>query len=153
MRCIFEDRYDLKGTSGRHVQEIPDKDGTVAFDDNPLQRLRLWVITTAAFSAALGFVVLIGWYAHSAALIQVYPTFVPMQYNTAASFLLCGLMVLGLAYNRHWLALACGVVVTTVGTLTLTEYIFGINIGIDQLMMQHYITLETSNPGRMAPTL
>ena len=37
------------------------------------------------------------------------------------------------------------------GILTLIEYGFGIDLHIDQLFMEHYIDLKTSNPGRMAP--
>ena len=37
---------------------------------------------------ALGAVVLLGWYLHEPALIQVNPAFVPMQYNTALGFAL-----------------------------------------------------------------
>ena len=38
-----------------------------------------------------------------------------------------------------------------IGTLTLIEYVSGINLGIDQLFMEHYIGVKTSHPGRMAP--
>ena len=38
---------------------------------------------SALASLALGLVVLLGWYTHNAALIQVNPAFVPMRYNTA----------------------------------------------------------------------
>lgn len=47
--------------------------------------------------------------------------------------------------------MACGVLVLFIGALTLAEYIFGIEPGIDQLLMEHYITVKTSHPGRMAP--
>ncbi|NIO84302.1 MAG: PAS domain-containing sensor histidine kinase, partial [Candidatus Aminicenantes bacterium] len=39
----------------------------------------------------------------------------------------------------------------TIGILTLSQYISGTELGIDQLLMEHYITVETSHPGRMAP--
>lgn len=37
------------------------------------------------------------------------------------------------------------------GSATLIEYIAGIDLSIDQLFMQHYVDVETSTPGRMAP--
>jgi hypothetical protein len=51
-------------------------------------------------SLALGAVVLLGWYLHEPALIQVNPAFVPMQYNTALGFALAGLALLLLVRLR-----------------------------------------------------
>ncbi len=109
------------------------------------------VMAASGASALLGLVVLVGWYTHSLALIQVLPSFVPMQYNTALGFLLCGIGLLSFTRGRARLAVVCGAAAGAVGMLTLVEYIFGLNLGIDQLLMEHYITLETSHPGRMAP--
>ena len=53
-----------------------------------------------AMSLLLGAVVLLGWYLHEPALIQVNPAFVPMQYNTALGFAVGGLALLGLAGVR-----------------------------------------------------
>ncbi|MEE9253318.1 MAG: PAS domain S-box protein, partial [Pseudomonadales bacterium] len=39
-----------------------------------------------------------------------------------------------------------------IGLLTLVEYVFGIQLRIDQLFFEHYITVQTSHPGRMAPS-
>ena len=104
-----------------------------------------------ALSLFLGVTVLFGWYTHNVTLIQVSAAFVPMQFNTALGFLLGGLGLLLIIKKRHRVGLACGIIVMFIGLLTLTEYIFGIGIGIDQLLMQHYITTQTSHPGRMAP--
>jgi len=114
-----------------------------------------WGLNLAGFtgflSLALGAVVLLGWYLHEPALIQVNPAFVPMQYNTALGFALGGLALLGLALSWPRIAGITGVIVLLTGVLTLIEYGFGIDLHIDQLFMEHYIDLKTSNPGRMAP--
>jgi PAS domain S-box-containing protein len=114
-----------------------------------------WGLNLARFtgflSLALGAVVLLGWYLHEPALIQVNPAFVPMQYNTALGFALGGLALLGLALSWPRIAGITGVIVLLTGVLTLIEYSFGIDLHIDQLFMEHYIDLKTSNPGRMAP--
>lgn len=99
----------------------------------------------------LGMVVLLGWYTHNATLIQVSPTFVPMQYNTALGFLVCGMGVLLAVRANAKGALAFGALAAMIGGLTLIEYVFGVDLGIDQLLMEHYVTVATSNPGRMAP--
>ncbi|RLA43905.1 MAG: hypothetical protein DRR06_10990 [Gammaproteobacteria bacterium] len=102
-------------------------------------------------SLLLGAVVLLGWYLHEPALIQVNPAFVPMQYNTALGFAVGGLALLGLTGFWPWLAGITSVIVLLTGVLTLIEYIFAVDLHIDQLFMEHYIDLKTSNPGRMAP--
>jgi PAS domain S-box-containing protein len=114
-----------------------------------------WGLNLARFtgflSLALGAVVLLGWYLHEPALIQVNPAFVPMQYNTALGFALGGLALLGVALSWPRIAWITGVIVLLTGVLTLIEYSFGVDLHIDQLFMEHYIDLKTSNPGRMAP--
>jgi len=113
--------------------------------------LSFTVIITAGLSTVLGIVVLFGWYAHNSTLIQVLPSFVPMQYNTAAGFFISGLGGLFIAFKYKKLAIFCGGLVAAIGVLTLIEYIFGVNLHIDQLMMEHYVTVKSSHPGRMAP--
>lgn len=119
------------------------------------RRVVVWhpyVLTiTGGISMALGLMVMAGWYIHSAALIQVFPLFVPMQYNTALGFVLCGLGMLGAVLGYPRLAALVGAVAGVMGTLTLAEYIFALNLGIDQFLMTHYVLVETSHPGRMAP--
>ncbi len=56
------------------------------------------VLTSAVISSLLGAVVLMGWYTHNEALIQINPAFVPMQYNTALGFLLTGLGIFAIAF-------------------------------------------------------
>ena len=102
-------------------------------------------------STALGLVVLVGWYTNNITLIQVFPIFVPMQFNTAIGFLICGIGILSQSFGRNRLAMACGLTAVVIGFLTLLQYIFNVNLGIDQLLMKHYITVKTSQPGRMAP--
>jgi len=102
-------------------------------------------------SGLLGSVVLFGWYTQQQTLIQVNPAFAPMQYNTALGFALGGLSLLSLLWSYKRTAAASGLVVFLLGVLTLIEYIFGPNLHIDQLFMEHYIHVETSHPGRMAP--
>jgi len=108
--------------------------------------------TAAGFACLLlGAVVLLGWYLHEPALIQVNPAFVPMQYNTALGFALGGLALLFLVMACNRAAVVLGSLVFLVGILTLVQYIFGVDLHIDQLLMTHYIDVETSHPGRMAP--
>ncbi len=51
-------------------------------------------LVLAGGTLLLGVVVIFGWHAGNRTLVQVLPQFVPMQYNTALGFVLCGLGLL-----------------------------------------------------------
>ncbi len=108
-------------------------------------------IIVGGFTALLGLIVLVGWHAHVPRLIQVFPGFVAMQYNTALCFLLSGISLLLIQNKLIKGGNIAMLVVGLIGFLTLLEYLLNINIGIDEMFMNHYITIETSTPGRMAP--
>ncbi len=103
------------------------------------------------FSALLGTAVIIGWYTKSQALIQILPVFAPMQYNTALGFLFCGFGLIALAKNKPLIPKIFGTAVSLLGFLTLLQYVFHLDLGIDQLLMEHNIVTKTSHPGRKAP--
>ena len=103
------------------------------------------------FSILLGAMVVVGWYTHSAILIQVMPQFAPMQINTAFVILASGIAVLGLSWGKRKLVLIVGAAVAFIGGLTLCEYVFEVDFGIDQFMVDGYISVRTSHLGRMSP--
>src|SRR4029434_1170104 len=119
----------------------------------PTARLDLVVLFAGELAVALGSVVLFGWYTHSPWLVQLQPTFAPMQYNAALSMLLCGVGLLALSWERVRLEVICGIMVAAIGLLTLYEYIFGLSLGLDQFFLQPFTTVRTSHPGRMAPQI
>jgi signal transduction histidine kinase len=94
-------------------------------------------------------VVLFGWHTHQLSLIQIHTDWAPMQYNTALGILTCGLAGIFIHRPRYSMPLAFFLIL--LGGLTLTEYIFGVNLGIDEMFMEHSVTTKTSHPGRMAP--
>ncbi|ANV85436.1 hypothetical protein AWQ21_14400 [Picosynechococcus sp. PCC 7003] len=104
----------------------------------------------AASVCTLGITVILGWYLRLPEIIQLYPTFVPMQFNTALGFVLVGLAMFALGPMKR-VAIALAVLIGLLGGLTLAEYIFGLNLPLDELFMRHYIVVATSHPGRMAP--
>ncbi len=113
--------------------------------------LKKVVFSSGSLSLLLGILVLIGWYTDTATLVQILPSLVAMQYNTALAFLLCGISLILLLNNKKTLGIVFGLPVGIIGLLTLTEYFFDVNIGLDELFMEHSITVATSHPGRMAP--
>lgn len=113
--------------------------------------LKATILAISILCLILGVLVLIGWHTHNVQFIQVLPMFVPMQYNTALGFLLAGIGLLSVLKDKKILGTLLFFIIGVLGILTLFEYIIGVNLGIDELMMKHHITVETSHPGRMAP--
>ena len=105
----------------------------------------------AALVLSLGAVVCVGWFIGSASIVQLHPSWVPMQFNTALGFLALGTSATGLLLGRKRLLIGGAVLAGGIGALTLVEYGLDINLGIDELLMKHPITVKTSHPGRMAP--
>ncbi len=119
-------------------------------------RLRPWPLRVAEASAlfiiALGSAVLAGWLLHSPRVVQVLPQLPPMTRNAAACFVLCGLMLFLVALGGpRWLVAVFGTMAGGIGFLTLIQFVFRVDLGIDQILGSSYITVQLSSPGRMAP--
>ncbi len=115
---------------------------------------RYSALALAIFSVlviVMGLSVIVGWYTNNRLLIQIMPDFVPMQYNTALCFVLSGIGLMSQVLKSTKSSLVVGLLLTIISTMTLIEYMFLVNFGIDQLFMKHYITIKTSHAGRMAP--
>jgi hypothetical protein len=126
------------------------------YDVTETFRVRPWptrlAVASAVFIIALGLTVLAGWFSHVALLIQFLPDLPAMTRNAAACFMLCGLALLTEALRgQRRFVVVCAGIVSAVSVLTIVEYIFRINAGIDELLGPSYITVKLSSPGRMAP--
>ncbi len=108
-------------------------------------------IIAGLISFLLGLVVISGWYSHQPVLIQILPQFVAMQFNTALGFVCSGLALIYIFQKNPYLAALSSILALLIGALTGFQYLSGIDLYIDQLFMDHYITTKTSHPGRMAP--
>jgi two-component system, sensor histidine kinase and response regulator len=111
-----------------------------------------WVRLVAGFTITLAVLVILGWYRSNLTLIQLHPSFAPMHFNSALSFLFCGLGLLSLSFQKTRLTVLFSIPPFMVGALTLLQYLFFINLRIDQLFIKSYITVQTTFPGRMAQT-
>jgi signal transduction histidine kinase len=117
-------------------------------------RLKACGGAAAVAVAAVGAVVLMGWALDIAVLKSLAPGLVTMKANTAFCFLLCGVALWllrgegkGRTENlKHLAGRALAVVVTGIALLTGSQYLFGWNSGIDQLLF------DDASPaaGRMA---
>ena len=125
-----------------------------------LQRLKV-VQVASAIAVLVGILVLFGWLFGIELIKRCGDTsLVTMKPNAALGFLLSGaslwLLQMGqgnresysIAYLR-W-ARICAAVVTLIGLLTISQYLFNWNLGIDELLFQdNPNALFTSHPGRM----
>jgi PAS domain S-box-containing protein len=107
---------------------------------------------SAVFMVALGLTVLAGWFSHIPALIQFGSQLPPMTRNAAACSVLCGLALLMVVLRApRWLTVVCAGIASAISILTIVEYVFGVNAGIDELLGPPYIAIRAASPGRMAP--
>jgi PAS domain S-box-containing protein len=110
------------------------------------------VAFAAFFSGSIATSCLIGWYLKIPALIQVMPSFAPMQANTAICFLLSALALYFLrAKTTQYLTSIFSTATFALAAATIVQYLFDIDIGIDTLLREPFVITKTSHPGRMAP--
>ena len=104
----------------------------------------------ASVTMLAGALALIGWIGKIPQLVQSTPlAFV--QANTAICFFLSGL-ALFLANQSHFrIVRILSFVILVTGVLTLLQYLFNLNFGIDELLFKDFIHSGTSHPNRMAP--
>ena len=112
---------------------------------------RLAAILLGVGVALLGCLVLVGWLIDSETLKSLSPRFAEMKANTAVGFICVGasLVILQLERFRR-LAHALAAAVVVLGAATLSQYVFGWELGIDELLFSDATGgLETLSPGRM----
>ena len=101
---------------------------------------------------------LCGWALDNPALRSLHSSLFAMKANTAIGLLFGGAALFFTVTAEHRagaqqrIAQGCAVLVALIGLLTLTEYVVGWNIGIDELLFRDSDrVIGSSNPGRMAP--
>lgn len=105
---------------------------------------------TGIFTMLIGLAVVYGWSTQSNALVQILPSFEPMKFNTAVSLGFLGAALFLFSYNRKILALAAASVTLLIGAITITQYLFHLNLGIDNLFFEPFLQKRTEYPGRMS---
>jgi len=114
-------------------------------------------LLAGSFTVALGLTVLVGWFFEVPLLKGVFSGLVTMKANTAVGFTLTGVALLLLrqertSIGRRRVGQVCAGVIVLVGLLTLSQYVVGWELGIDQLLFAEEVgTIGTSSPGRMSP--
>lgn len=114
-----------------------------------------FVRVAGALVISVGSMVLIGWVLDIAVLKSVLPGLVTMKANTALGFVLAGTSLFLSAkptfYKQRLVSRLCTQVVFTLGLSTLSKYLFGWELGIDQLLFTDAPQLvSTTHPDRMS---
>ena len=107
-----------------------------------------------AILVLLGGAAIIGWLTRTDSLVQLIPGSVAMVFNTALCFVVAGAVLL-LQLSAAPLRLAAqrvgGALVAAIAVLAASQNLFGIDLGIDQLVVEVRVADTNPHPGRMAP--
>ena len=113
-----------------------------------LKRLDRLVKGIAILAIGVGCFVLLGWIFNVDTMKTLLPELASMKVNTAISFTLLGF---GLLFVRQNPALTqiLALVILILSLLSLSQYILGWNLGIDELFIKDTANLSPT-PGRMS---
>ena len=121
------------------------------------RRYRTFATFFALIALAIGIAVLIGWELDIRALKSIMPNYITMKANTALGFIALSLALLSMRLPepskwRIWSVLPLASFTAILGALTLSEYLFDVDFGIDELL---FVDRDGAGgkfpPGRLAP--
>jgi hypothetical protein len=116
--------------------------------------IRRAALVTGGVHLLFGLVVMSAWTFRLTALLQFESARAPEQFNTALAFALCGLSMGLIEWKPpafYPTARLLALLATLLGAATVGEYLFQINLGIDEVFASAYLMTATSHPGRMSP--
>lgn len=117
-----------------------------------------WTSRLAVAVLVIALSVIVGWVLDIRLLKSVLPAWTTMKINTALGFLCCAaalwLSRSPASFRRYqWVCLALCAIVTTISLITLAEYAFHTDYGIDEWLVSDPEHAGTSYPpGRLAPS-
>ncbi|MCU4174375.1 PAS domain S-box protein [Carboxylicivirga sp. N1Y90] len=106
-------------------------------------------LISSYFLVFTGVIIIIGWLIKNQTITQINIIYAPTHFNTALSIFLTGLSIILILQNKKEVAVIPSLAVFIIATLTIIEYLFNVQIGIDELFLEDYIFIKTSSPGRM----
>jgi PAS domain S-box-containing protein len=117
---------------------------------------RIYAGAASIMVLGIGMVVLFGWMMNMPALKSILPGLPAIRFNTGLSLILLGsslwlLQNEGASPAKKYLGNALAGLALLVSMMTLTEYLFGWNLGIDELFIRDLDSPPELFPGRMSP--
>ena len=120
-----------------------------------LARWRVLAIAFALLAFCIGGAAFFGWVFNNEFLKRIHPELVTMKANTAVCLMLVTISILlikdpSTSTAKRRISQVCAAIVALVGLLTLSQHIFGWNLGIDQVLFEETVEQAgLSFPGRM----
>jgi PAS domain S-box-containing protein len=110
------------------------------------------LLLTGVLLLLVGVTVLLGWLTQSRAVVQLSADFEPMKFNTALLFTLLGVTLVAASYGRAAFAAFFGALVSFFALATISQYVFGWTLGIDNLFSEPFVLKRPVYPGRFSIT-
>ena len=131
-------------------------DQTVANKDRLTERSLTLSKSLCMLAAAIALLAAAGWIFKIELLIKIHPAFQAMMPNTALALVLSAIAITFTGDNRRsgkgrLVACAMAAVVSFLGLLTLGEYIFSWDLGIDRIFISDTAFTAGRLPGRSSP--
>ncbi|HEX4046360.1 MAG TPA: HAMP domain-containing sensor histidine kinase [Elusimicrobiota bacterium] len=95
---------------------------------------KAWTAAAGGLAAALGLVVMWGWHAGRMDLVRLLPALVPMQYDAAVCFALCGAALAALAFGRRRSAAALGAAAAALAAWSMLQAALGVEPGLERML-------------------
>src|SRR6185503_5973850 len=114
-------------------------------------------ISAAVITLLIGTMVIIGWFTYNDFLMSIVPGSEKMKFNVALGFVFSSIVLLLYHFPVkkkiwHRIPVILSVVVSLMGLLTLLEYVYDLNFGIDELFFKGELPTTVINyAGRMSP--
>ncbi|HCK65929.1 MAG TPA: hypothetical protein DHW49_06665 [Anaerolineae bacterium] len=127
----------------KKIEKYPLKDRFVALSKS-----------ASILVVAIGILICIGWVFDIPWLKSVLLSFQTTKINTAIVFILSGAVLLGVDAKKYqnifYLRRLASLFILLIGILTLSQYVFNINLGIDEFFIRVSQTASDSFTGRMS---
>ncbi len=104
----------------------------------------------AIFLSVFGLLVMFGWHTSNVTLIRFIPHFNLVTYNAALAFVLSGFGLYAVCQQQRKLATYSGVLIIVLAIATMMQYLFGLQLGIDEMLVKDSLGANEVSPGRMS---
>ncbi len=144
--------------------EVLQRGQQVQRPSTPIAALQSFSTKASIAASAIGCIVILGWIFDLQLLQSILPGLPSMKVNTATCFIFGGVSLFLQQRQRRGLTtiknqklekiliFSSSLLIISISLLTLIEYSFNLDLGIDQLLFQDRNTLTVEPaPGRMAP--
>jgi len=142
-------------TQQKHTNEMPRKQSAEA-DGIALQQIHRLPQLCAVTASGIALLALVGWLTNVRILAGQWNRYIPMSPSTALAFLLLGAALFCVArWHEQRLsrlfALAAASIVFLLGLLVLTQFISGVDLGVEQILSRTNEFLGSTPLGRTSP--